>query len=61
MQRYVIYRRVSTSEQGRSGLGLDAQDRDIGIFLEGFSEVPHEVLGVFTDVLSGASDDRRRH
>tara|TARA_R110002033_G_scaffold168931_1_gene209020 strand:- start:871 stop:1548 length:678 start_codon:yes stop_codon:yes gene_type:complete len=58
MQRYVIYRRVSTSEQGRSGLGLDAQDRDIGIFLEGFSEVPHEVLGVFTDVLSGASDDR---
>ena len=58
MQRYVIYRRVSTQEQGRSGLGLDAQDRGIGLFLEGFSEVPYEVLGAFTDVLSGASDDR---
>lgn len=58
MQHYVIYRRVSTSEQGRSGLGLDAQDRDIGLFLEGFSEAPYEVLGTFTDVLSGASDDR---
>lgn len=58
MQRYVIYRRVSTSEQSRSGLGLDAQDRDVALFLEGFSEVPYEVLGTFTDVLSGASDDR---
>ena len=58
MQRYVIYRRVSTSEQGRSGLGLEAQERDIRLFLEGFSEVPYEILGTFTDVLSGASDDR---
>lgn len=58
MQRYVIYRRVSTSEQGRSGLGLDAQDRDVALFLEGFSEAPYEVLGAFTDVLSGARDDR---
>lgn len=58
MQRYVIYRRVSTKEQGRSGLGLDAQDRDIGLFLERFNSEPYEVLDTFTDVLSGTDGDR---
>ncbi len=58
MNQYAIYRRVSTKEQGRSGLGLDAQERDIQLFLEGFSEVPYEVLATFTDVLSGTDSDR---
>ena len=58
MQRYVIYRRVSTKEQGRSGLGLDAQQRDIALFLERFSPVPYELLGTYTDILSGAESDR---
>jgi DNA invertase Pin-like site-specific DNA recombinase len=58
MKQYVIYTRVSTEEQGRSGLGLDAQERDIGIYLENFSEVPWEVIGRFQDVLSGKQDDR---
>lgn len=58
MKRYVIYRRVSTDEQGKSGLGLEAQDRDIRLFLEGYSDQPSEVVAEFTEVASG-SDDRR--
>ena len=58
MQKFVIYRRVSTKSQGDSGLGLEAQDRDIDLFLTAYAEVPFEVLGTFTDVLSGAKADR---
>lgn len=58
MQQYVIYKRVSTKEQGRSGLGLDAQERDITLYLEQFSPEPYEVVGTFTDVLSGTDNAR---
>lgn len=58
MRRYVIYTRVSTAEQGKSGLGLEAQQRDIDIFLNTFSEVPWEVVDRFCDVQSGKDDDR---
>lgn len=58
MKRYVIYRRVSTDEQGKSGLGIEAQDRDIRLFLEGYSDQPFAVVAEFTEVASGA-DDRR--
>jgi DNA invertase Pin-like site-specific DNA recombinase len=58
MKQYVIYTRVSTAEQGRSGHGLDAQERDIDLFLTNFSEVPYEVLERFQDVQSGRDDDR---
>jgi DNA invertase Pin-like site-specific DNA recombinase len=58
MQQYVIYKRVSTAEQGKSGLGLAAQERDISIYLESYSAVPYEIIGEFTDVLSGADNER---
>ena len=58
MKQYVTYKRVSTEDQGRSGLGLAAQERDIGIFLEAFSEEPFEVIGSFVEVQTGSADDR---
>lgn len=50
MQTIVQYRRVSSSEQGKSGLGLDAQASTIARFCEaeGF-----EVAASFQDVASG--------
>ncbi len=57
-RRYVIYLRVSTEDQGRSGLGLEAQRRDIDLFLSSFSEVPWEILGEFLEIQSGGDNDR---
>lgn len=59
MVRYVTYMRVSTKEQGKSGLGLEAQERDIRIFLETYSETPWEIVGDFVEVQSGTEDDRQ--
>jgi DNA invertase Pin-like site-specific DNA recombinase len=57
MKKAIIYRRVSTSEQGKSGLGLDGQMATLERFCaaEGF-----EVVDDFVDVASGklAIDDR---
>ena len=58
MNKYVIYLRVSTDKQGKSGLGLDAQKRDISLYLENYSETPYEVLGEFIDIQSGGDNDR---
>lgn len=59
MRSYVIYRRVSTKSQEASGLGLEAQQRDIDLFLQNYAEYPYDILGVFTDVQSGSADDRQ--
>jgi len=58
MKQYVIYKRVSTADQGRSGLGLEAQQRDVDLFLANYSDVPFEIIGEFVDVQSGKDDDR---
>lgn len=58
MKQYVVYKRVSTADQGRSGLGLEAQQRDIELFLTNYSDIPFEVIEEFIDVQSGKDDDR---
>ncbi|MGC4024174.1 MAG: recombinase family protein [Mesorhizobium sp.] len=57
MTKYVIYKRVSRASQGESGLGIEAQQRDIELFLSSYADKP-EVIATFTEVRSGADDDR---
>jgi DNA invertase Pin-like site-specific DNA recombinase len=51
----IIYRRVSTSEQGKSGLGLAAQLEGCELFAE---QNGYQVVEVVTEVASGAKSDR---
>lgn len=39
-------------------MGLEAQKRDISIFLETYSDVPFEIVGAFVEVQSGKDDER---
>ena len=57
-KRYILYLRISTQGQQKSGLGLEAQKRDIDLYLENYSEQPYEILGTFTDVQSGGDNNR---
>ena len=58
MKQFVIYTRVSTKSQGDSGLGLEAQERDINLYLDNYAEEPHDIIGRFCDVESGTRADR---
>jgi DNA invertase Pin-like site-specific DNA recombinase len=55
--RFVAYYRVSTAQQGRSGLGLEAQQKAVADFLNGGT---WSLVGEFTEVESGKHDDRPR-
>ena len=59
MNKFVIYKRVSSKEQGKSGLGLEAQERDIKLFLENYADTPYEVIGDFIEVQSGKDNTRK--
>ena len=56
--RFVTYRRVSTAEQGRSGLGLEAQQRDLELFLRTLHEP--KVVAEFVEVVSGGKGEGGR-
>ena len=53
--KQVLYFRVSTQRQGKSGLGLDAQREQVQNFLNGGS---WEIIGEFVEVESGKRNDR---
>jgi len=54
-RKFVSYLRVSTDRQGRSGLGLDAQRKMVGDFLNGGD---WKLIAEFVEVESGKRDDR---
>src|SRR5271169_5184749 len=54
-KRYVTYIRVSTQQQGRSGLGLDAQRKAVSDYLAAHAG---HVVGEFREVESGKVNDR---
>jgi len=54
-RRYVAYYRVSTQRQGRSGLGLSAQQAAVREFLR---QTGGTLKGEFTEVQSGKDDHR---
>jgi DNA invertase Pin-like site-specific DNA recombinase len=54
-RRFVAYYRVSTDRQGRSGLGLEAQQKAVTEYLNGGA---WELVGEFIDVESGKKSDR---
>lgn len=54
MVEYVVYYRVSTERQGRSGLGLDAQRS----MVERFVMPTDTIVAEFTEIESGKNDKR---
>ena len=53
---YIAYYRVSTEEQGQSGLGLDAQQTSV----RSFADSNGELVGEFVEVESGKKNDREQ-
>jgi DNA invertase Pin-like site-specific DNA recombinase len=53
--RFIAYYRVSTAQQGRSGLGLEGQRAAVAAFLNGGR---WQLLGEYTEVESGANNAR---
>ena len=56
MEKVVVYTRVSTQRQGKSGLGLEAQQRAVADYV---ARTGAQVLEEFQEVESGKRDDNR--
>ena len=54
---FVSYLRVSTTEQGQSGLGLEAQRHAVGEYI---NRVSSGLLAEFVEIESGSRNDRPR-
>lgn len=52
---YIAYYRVSTTRQGQSGLGLEAQQQAVKQYLNGGN---WQILAEFTEIESGKRNDR---
>jgi DNA invertase Pin-like site-specific DNA recombinase len=55
MKSFVLYRRVSTTRQGQSGLGLESQDETVRRYV---SNQQGAVVGEFVEIESGKKNDR---
>ena len=55
MKSFILYRRVSTSRQGQSGLGLESQEETVRRYVTGQNGT---VVGEFVEVESGKNNDR---
>ena len=55
-KQFILYSRVSTSMQGASGLGLDAQKDAMDAYIK---NVGGEVIGEYVDIQSGKNDENR--
>jgi DNA invertase Pin-like site-specific DNA recombinase len=56
LTKYVAYYRVSTQKQGRSGLGVEAQEAAVKGFLA--AQPRAKLIGSYVEVESGKRDDR---